>query len=278
MAWNTNQILLARPVEITAANNTVTVTKTSTGTTYPYSVTVGIYPHVGSVIYALDALMAGKGNVTYSGTTGKATVAMVADYSLAWTDTALRDLLGFVGGIADGATTAATYTPTSVWLPSRSRSDNNDWGQDQKIEWKGVESRQGTVVGLRTGCAIYRLTMEFEALADVEVLRSTSTTTAENVRSLEYFVSQTRVSWGTIGTPSQAGFYLFQDAADASTLAASATYTDGDPNISIADWVFCHFDADFYLAPKPTIGSIRAPYYNVALDIHTATAPTWSGA
>jgi len=204
------------------------------------------------------------------------------DFVLTWTDSALRDLLGFTGTLTGDNTYTATYTPQGTWFPLRVRADNDEWYQNHKDQWKGSTARNGNTVGLRTGSAIYSTSIEYNALPDYECLRARALTDYQDVRSLDYFLDQSREIYSAYNQVSLAGFYYFPDYT-AVTIGASATYTSGDctqfhRTASPSTFVFCNFDSTYYPQYKPTWTAGQCEFYNCDVNIHTATAPTWTGA
>jgi len=203
-------------------------------------------------------------------------------FNLTWTDTGLRDLLGFTANLTDAALYTADYTPQNTWFPLRVRADNDEWYQNHKDQWKGATARNGNTVGLRTGSAIYSTSIEYNALPDYECLRARATTTYQDVRCLDYFLDQSREIYSAYNQVSLAGFYYFPDYT-AVTIGASATYTSGDctqfhRSSSPSTFAFCAFDSNYYPQYKPTWSAGQCEFYNCDVNIHTATAPTWTGA
>lgn len=76
----------------------------------------------------LDAVGAGTYTVTLDDdtdtATGKVTISVtgVANYSIVWTDTALRDLYGFTSNITTQTTATGAYQAPNLWLPNTDRS------------------------------------------------------------------------------------------------------------------------------------------------------------
>lgn len=268
----------ARPIVIDADSKDFSVSGTAV------ALTVGTYAnicHLGKHIQTQVIAAAGPpDDFAVSFTTGKVTFAAGSAYTVTWTDTNLRDLLGFSGNLSSASTHTADYTPESVWFPTRCRADNNEWTLDHKAQWKGVEARSGAVAGLRTGVERWSTDYDFEALPVAEVLWGRGTTAVEQARSLDKFATESREVWATTGEPSPAGFYLWPDYTDIA-IGVGGSWTSGSaPNLYRASspsvFVFCQFDADWYPKPRPTL-PIRGDYYDVSIAIHSAEAPTWTG-
>jgi len=264
---------LLRPIVITTDNNNLSVGGVAE------TIGSGVYPNIAALLAELNAETTGfvwsfDSNRLLINVTGAVVFAVV------WTDTELRDILGFTGDLSGYDTYTATYTPENCWLPTRSRADNGEWTKDLRTQWRGAEGRTGAVAGLRTGASIYRTTLEFEALNAAEVMYSRCTTAIEQERCLEKFIEDTRECWSTTDNPSPSGFYFYPDWTDI-VVAATSTFDSGDAGkfnyaASAEIYTFCQFDADWYPKIKSTLG-IRSDYFSVQIDLHTATAPTWTG-
>jgi len=88
---------------------------------YTAEATSQLCEHLTTLVAAVVA----SSTVTYSATSGKVTITWGSDsHSLTWTDTDLRDLLGFTGNIASAAGPfEATNEPQYVWSPDVAMSD-----------------------------------------------------------------------------------------------------------------------------------------------------------
>ncbi len=274
-----DRAVFMRPVIVDSTNKDVTVGG------FVVALTTGVYPNVAAVMYELQVKVIAAGIATFTATLNtslKVVLAATPNFAVVWTDTALRDLLGFTGNLADTNTYTATYTPQNTWFPLRVRADNDEWYQDHKVQWKGTTARNGNSVGLRTGSAIYSTSIEYNALPDYECLRARSTTAFQDVRCLDYFLDQSREIYSAYNQVSAAGFYYFPDYT-AVTIGACATYTSGDctqfhRSSSPSTFAFCAFDSNYYPQYKPTWSAGQCEFYNCDVNIHTATAPTWTGA
>lgn len=269
-----DKAVFMRPILVSASNKDFTYDGGAD------ALTTGVYPNVASLVYELATQCTGV-TATFS-SAFKVVLTKGSNFTLAWGDTALRDLFGFTGDLSGAATYTATYTPQYCWFPSRVRSDNNRWEDDEKIYWKGREALSGNVCGVATGASIYRTTIEYEALYDYECLMSRCHSAIEQYRCLEYFARYSRSTYGAYSDVSPSGFYYFPDYT-AVTVGNSATYTSGNATqfhytSSPTTFAFCHFDADWYPNFKATIKNAQTDWQDVSIDIHTATAPTWSGA
>lgn len=261
-----------RPIVIDDDNDSISVSGT------PYTLAHGTYPNIAAVCKEINTKT--SLTVTFS-SSFHVVLTSGTTFSVTWTDTALRDLLGFTGSLSSASTYTATYTPEMCWCPTRSRADEREWVLEAQAQWRGSQSRSGYVCGLRTGASVYSTKIEFNALGSHEVLGSRTRSAIEAVRCLEYFAAQSRENWSDEGDPPLGGFYFVPDLTTV-TAAASASWTSGNPatfsyTVSPSTWVWCQFNSDWYPSPRQTLG-IRSDYTDVDLDIHSATAPTWTGA
>jgi hypothetical protein len=244
------------------------------------ALTVGTYPNVAAVAYELATQCTGV-TATFS-SDFKLTLTKADNFTLDWDDVNLRNYLGFTGNLSGNKTYTATYTPRYCWFPTRVRADNRPWAADQKVYWKGKESLTGNVCGLQTGSSIYRTTLSYEALNDYECLISRGADTYQQYRSLEYFSASSRMAYADEDDVSPGGFYFFKDYTTV-TVGNCATYTSGDVtqfefSSSPTTFAYCQFDADWYPKFAATVKNSQTDWFDVDVDIHTATAPTWSGA
>jgi hypothetical protein len=271
-----DRYVLARPIEITASNNTLTVDRG--GGAAAVNLTVGVYGCIAMIMDELeDQLKAENAGWTAQLTSDFYVVlANADDFTVVWTDTALRDLLGFTAGLAVPATSfTATMIPENCWLPAKVRADQGVWEPNLKQRFRGVRAQSGIVNGLSTGKVLYETEITQDTEFGYNLLRSKGRSAVEQKRSLETFVDGSRDSYPSTGNVSTGGFYFWKDytaldeessmdAGDASTF----NYTSGAD-----DYVFCEFDPDWNLPTNPTMGSGHL-YYNVKIPIRTAPIPT----
>jgi hypothetical protein len=277
---NVNHLpVFLRPIQIDSSSDSVSVGGSAV------SLTTGVYPCIAAVLHNFDHVVdAAVPSLVFTITFSagfKVVLSGSTTFAVTWTDTNLRDMLGFAGDLSGSSSYTATYTPQYCWVPTRSRADVNEWAEDQSNNWRGMASRSGAVMGLRTGDALYKTTFDFDALAGALLLKSQATTAIETVRCLEYFADHSRVAWSSVDLPTLAGFYVYPDR-DNVALAASATWDAGDAStLSYASspdvFLYCHFDASWHAKSRPAVQA-RTGYYDTSVTVHTATAPTWTGA
>lgn len=115
----------------------------------------------------------GAAAIAYSYTTGKVTISgMNAGWTLTWTDTALRDLLGFTGNLTGATSYTATNEARYQWRPTRSWSDHP--GTASRV-WAPRSSslvqvaRDGTTTGV-VGALLYDAALAYRMLPEARIL------------------------------------------------------------------------------------------------------------
>lgn len=271
--------IFMRPIQIDSTNDDVTIGGVA------ITLDQAVYANIAHLVYHIDAEVVADGGPAGFNCTLDSTFHVVLSatgtFAVTWTSTDLRDLLGFTGNLSSANTYTATHTPENTWIPSRSRADEREWALEHKNQWRGNQSRSGYVCGLRTGDYVYGTEIDFEALGSSEVLIGRSTSAYGAKRTLEWFASNSRETWATENTPALNGFYFVPDRTTISP-AAAATWTSGSVatmsySSGAATFAWCQFDAEWYPTPRQTL-PVRNDYTDVSLSIHTATAPTWTGA
>lgn len=146
------------------ASTTISVTNSGGGPT-TVTVAAGSYYHSTFASYFQGALEAqrapgsGSWSVTYStgaSATGKYTIALAEGYSITWTSTNLRDLLGFTATITSQTTVTGTNQSRGLWIPDCPLSCDGDPAQAPRVtDLRTTQSPTGYVVGL-IGNTFYR--------------------------------------------------------------------------------------------------------------------------
>jgi hypothetical protein len=100
---------------------------------------------LSTIATALDAAGAGTYSATVSDAdagTGRVTISAtgVASFAITWTDTALRDALGFTANTSGAATYTGTNATPYLWLPNQKRSE-----PPTPEGYKGIPSTDATM-------------------------------------------------------------------------------------------------------------------------------------
>lgn len=111
-------IVVPSGVAISATNSGGGPTSVSI-TAGTYATLTALCAHIQSALQTQRAPSGGATwSVALSTTTGQVTIAVSSGtYSISWTSTALRDLLGFAGNISSQATATGTKQAKGVWRP-----------------------------------------------------------------------------------------------------------------------------------------------------------------
>lgn len=126
---------------------------------------------------------------SFSYTTGKVSVVAGAgdDIDITWTDTALRDLLGFTANLTgvDDTAQVATNEAQYIWRPDRPPSSHPvDLTQFWELESNTIvhRSRDGTTYTV-AGNALYRAQIEYVCLGNARVITPSTGTVNQDLQS-----------------------------------------------------------------------------------------------
>lgn len=136
----------------------ISVTTNAGGPT-TVNITAGTYTarslcaHLQAVLIAQRPVTAGTWTVTLStgrGGTGRVTIAVTnGTYSISWTSTLLRDLLGFASNITTQTTATGTIVHAGVWMPSCPLvTDLHPTSAPKRTDNRSTKGPQGEVVTL----------------------------------------------------------------------------------------------------------------------------------
>lgn len=282
---------LLRPLEITAANNSIVVTYL-TGTSY--SLAVGVYPSVLSVLYALEANLKLKSAAFAVSLTSDWKVfidgaGVGGAFDLEWTDPELGKMLGFDQDYAGVTSATATYTPEFCFLPTYHSYDGGRFSANQSDGFSGEVSIDGSLAGVRAGIPRLERRVQWSTLPAAKVFKEAATLTStfstthypEQLRCFEHFAQEARNVTTTSGSTSAKGCYFLPDAASwtgaAPTNDLPSTMTAGSERFNLAaspsTYLFCHLDPRGPREPKQRISS-SAAYYDVELLLRSAEIPS----
>lgn len=295
--------MFARPIELTAASNSLTVTYDDAGGGGPVAhvitLTIGVYSSIASVLRELvTQITAGvplanfrvgflSTNRLAMGTTG-----VGHTFSVTWTDTPLRDILGWTADFGPVASSTATYTPSHCWFPTYQFADQDRFAIDQKEAFAGSASKDGTISGTSTGPDIYTRPFTYQHVPSALVFASAALTTYDGARSFESLIKLARTTQSTVaGAPSPKGIYYvptmvkagYYFLTDSPTVDAQPTYPLTQDSGGVE---FDHLTApDYYVFGFPGVAGANTPkadvptareYYECGFEFTTAPAPTWS--
>jgi hypothetical protein len=200
-------------------------------------------------------------------------------FGITWTDTALRDMLGFTVNLTGNYSYQSGNRMRNVWISDYTPSDRTWWALRHSDTYAGSLTRQGDLVGLHTGNSIYHRTLSFDAETGDNVFKSLCSTAEAEYSTLEHFVENVRSSAPAVSAHAPThGFWYLYDVADFTIYdfgGAMSDYTGLDH--SRYKWQWCHLSADGIDTPAPSLGNTR-DWYSTQIKINTATPPTFDAA
>jgi hypothetical protein len=205
-------------------------------------------------------------------TYGKVTLANASAFTVTWTDTNLRDMFGFTADLSSATSHTSTNRILYAWFSDYCPSDRQTWALDHRSTFAGGTSRTGELVGLATGPAVYKRALTFDAETGANVFRAQNASTAAGwSRCLESFIEGARSSAPTVATNAPThGFWYWYDGSNL-LVQLSMKF----PSFYMEDtgkYTWCHLQPEGMRTPSASLG-VKRDWYQVSLDIHTATAP-----
>lgn len=243
-----------------------------------YAVSSGVYQTISDLFAAVSGETTEFDSIVMSDDL-KLGFALSSSATVSWTNTNLRDALGFDDDVICTAYQYeyATYTPSSVWVPEFHFADQRAWGGDGPRRFIGAVAVNGSIAGMGTGDACKDRQHIFNHELAVNLGREFCSTQEAIDRCLDEFVNAAIESVPEVSShPCTKGFWYFQDVNHfIATVAAGGTGSvDKGIDFGISDqMVFCNFDPSrrpsWRDAPSLPVGRIR---YTVTCDFHTAPA------
>jgi hypothetical protein len=271
---------LLRPIEITAANQTITIASTD------YTITAGVYANVFHVLKAINAASAAM-TAAYMSTSWRAVFALTSS-GATLTQTALSDLLGFTGS-ETGATRTATYAPAFCWVSQHQYSMTERWIPDFDQEFHGAPAMDGNLSGVTMSTRErLRLRWPWQPAASTYPSAATLSFTGYDsaIRIPEQhscfcsIVSGSRTAYCTAassGNVSPKGVYYIEALDDFLGSEDATTWDSGGTNFDLASspdgFVFCSAQTAMK-DPKAAQNNLKT-YYDIEVELTTAVAPTW---
>ena len=176
---------------------------------------VGLVEHLEDVILATTGDPYPSATVVLSLTTGKVTIDFSTTGTLDWTDTALRDALGFTGNLAAASSYTGANVARHLWLPSREPAD---YPLDRALVWddesntRTIRSSDGTSFAVKGPGEAGRAEIAYRYL-----------TLAETVRTADPGPGTAEQLWRDTGAAGQPVRYL----PDTGSYAATTDYVTG---------------------------------------------------
>lgn len=263
---------LFRPIEITSANNGLTITGTGA-----VSADTGVYGGLPMLLWELTDICGAAYTWSLDSTDGYKVkvVGTSGNFDVTFTETPLRDLLGFTANLTGAATYTATNYPQFSFIPSFGRSNLDAFWLDRNVV-RGTNAHSGAYSGVSTGRDNQMKRLEFplelaERVADEFGLSAYDKDS--NWSTFEYGCRTVQAT--AAANPSPKGFYLFPDVDDA---------VSGIQSMDSGGLTFKYTSSpDTYVFCQPK-GSIATPSagipnsrirYDISCYLTTADAPTW---
>jgi hypothetical protein len=189
--------------QFTIGVETISVTTNAGGPTV-VTITAGTY-YMTSFLVALQAALIAQRSVT-AGTwavswstganaTGKVTIAVTnGTYSIAWTSTTIRDLLGFTADVTAQTTSTGASQARGVWIPDRALwTRSTPSAAPRRTDKRGSQSPTGTVLSLIGNTRYQHDELRWVGVAKHRVWIGAETTTNQ---SWERFMLDTQLGAG----------------------------------------------------------------------------------
>jgi hypothetical protein len=276
---------ICRPIEITAANKTITISGTD------YVVAERVYANIFDLLNTIKATAI---DACYLNASWRVCIRTTGGGTAALTKTALSDILGFNGTESGSTTRIATYAPAFAWASSYQHGTPERWATDSEMEFHGSMAADGNLCGVSMTTR-ERLTIkwpwEFAANAYPRAATLSYTDSASGIRYPEQYSNFWSVATGSRSAyltnvssqnVSNKGLYYFPYVNDFLGETSTFNYTShlwnsGGLNFDIAtasnkdNYCFCTCEA-----PKlPTSRENLLQYYDVEIAMTSAVAPLW---
>lgn len=250
-----------------------------------YAIDSGTYANVYTLLLAVGLEADEITDIRISPTSdGHCSVYSSYSGNITWTNTTLRDALGFSGAttaLTSSAWTDAPYLSKYVWLPEHAPADQGCFYQSHKEQWFGSRSLTGKIagVGFSDGCYFRDVTFNAELGTNLGVELCESAEQA--ARCLDAFFIASISSVPLVASHSGTkGFYFYQHYSSAVSECSISASDFGDGGVEFSKtsspdtYVFCNFleKSDWHKNAFFTRGRQR---YNVSLSFCTAPAGSW---
>lgn len=276
---------LLRPIEITTANNRLTVV--SAGTPINIDIPVGVYGNIFELMKILSGTI--DSPVVYLSAEFRVVIALLVTIS----STELSALLGFRGDetISDGIT--ATYAPSHCYVPSYYSSNTDRWCSDSADAFHGAVGSDGNLCGItmsqrekkrfRWPVEIAKNAYPSAASASFEFASGDIRLPETNSCFWSVVNGARTASISNAGSISPKGLYYVHDVSSllgSAAPSASITWDSGGTNFDVTTaehqdlFVFCSVAGS--PAPPVSHDPKLLSYYDVEVELTTAVAPTWT--
>ena len=281
MALDTNLPVFARPIEIHSANKTFEITANASAESL--SLTEGTYANLAALLVEFEYQMEQHTELAAStaelNSDLKVYLHESTNFSVSWTHTALRDLLGFDDDLLLNRSHTADYMSPYLWHPTYLCANQGEWYNDPGASFSGTVSQSGRVAGSRTAPRYYMRTFDFVFEPIARVYSAAGASAYEQDNSFESFYEATINAYPVSDTVTLKGFYFFPTVQDLLDNETTTDYDGGGINFeydsSPDTYVYCSPSLKFP-SITPAIPSGKLYYDITGFEVRTATAPTWA--
>jgi len=281
MAIDPNLPVFARPIEIHAANKTFEITANASAESL--SLTEGTYANLAALLVEFEYQMEQHTELAAStaelNSDLKVYLHESTNFSVSWTHTALRDLLGFDDDLLSNRSHTADYGSPYLWHPTYRCANQDEWTCDAAATFAGTVSQSGRVAGSRIAPRYHVRSFDFVFEAADRVFVTAAETTYEQEITFERFFENTLNAYPVSDTVPLKGFYYFPTAQDLFDNETTTAYDSGGVDFSLSSSP----DTYCYCAPAikmpdltPSLPSGKTHYDISGFVVRTATAPTWA--
>ena len=232
----------------------VSISATTNAGTATVNVTAGSYTptslcaHLQTILNAQAPVTAGSWTVTLSvgrNGTGLVTIAVTAGtYSITWTSTLLRDLLGFSTNISSQSTSTAPYICSGLWMPDCPVNLEQDPSLAPKqTDNRATESPTGAVVTLGGVKKYQHKSLRYSHVEQARVREAMAVAAGIQHGSLEYWLDDTQLGEGHEWFARGSAFQVYWDNAGTETLVGADMNSGSGPALG---WAFSPAVSDIH--------------------------------
>jgi hypothetical protein len=265
---------LLRPIEITSSSDSF-IAQLDGYVGQIITVENGTYASILTLAKALFSSGYTVSFVTSGSTAGHITISHTTNFSINWTDTELRDILGFSGNLSGANSYTGTYRPKYMWISDYTPRDREWWHLLHKDTYDGSVARTGELVGLANGNTLYHRTLGFDAETADNVFSSLCASDAEARSCLDTLIEGARSSTPAVAAhaPTHGLWYVYDIADLAPKTKAQMSAANGIRHTA-SKWAWCHLSPKGLAEPRASLG-VGRDWWSLEIDLHTANEPTW---
>lgn len=258
----------------------------STATMFVYnssnvSIEAGVYASILTLAKEIkDKIAAVDATFDISiGTDFKLTFSATSSFTLNFSQSTMRDILGFTGNLSGSASQTASYTPSHLWFPTYAQADQSEFRYDHGERFSGRTAMDGTTAGVKLDSLnLQRKSFSFGYEPNYNVGVVYARDDYEEQRCLDTFLDGARFSIPTDSNEvASTGAWYYPDYTDAALTSDMSTNAGNDfyRTSSPSTHVFCHVVPGSIANYTPAVPVTRE-FWNVGFSVTTAAAPSWT--